>query len=155
MTGLAPTQAPALQVSSCVHMLPSLQDVPSAGSWHAPLPSHMPVLPQVFVEVGQVFAAGSRGALPVAMLVQVPALPDSAHDWQPPLQAVSQQIPVASAASVFTQWDWLQSVSAPQTAPGASLSPHLFVWVLHGTPDAQSPLLVQVVRQVAWLTLQA
>ena len=34
-------------------------------------------------------------ALPVAMLVQVPRLPDKAHDWQAPPQAELQQTPCA------------------------------------------------------------
>jgi hypothetical protein len=39
----------------------------------------LPVLPQVFVaSTGHMLA--SRGALPAAMLVQVPALPETAHD---------------------------------------------------------------------------
>jgi hypothetical protein len=136
-------------------MFPSLQAVPSAGSWQPAFPSHLPVFPHVFVLVGQVLTAGSRGAVPAAMLVQVPTLPDRAHDWQPPVHEVSQHSPVASAACVFTQWACAQSPSDPQVAPGASLSPHLFVWVLQVTPEAQSEPLVQVVRQVAPLVLQA
>ena len=89
------------------------------------------------------------------MLLHVPALFDTVHDWQPPVHAVSQQIPVASEARVFTQWAWAQSLSAPQVAPRDSLSPHLFVWVLQAVPEAQSPLPVHVVRQVAALLLQA
>jgi hypothetical protein len=34
-------------------------------------------------------------ALPVATLVQVPSVLDSAHDWQAPVQALSQQTPWA------------------------------------------------------------
>jgi hypothetical protein len=136
-------------------MFPSLQEVPSAGTWHAPPPSQLPVLPHVFVVVGQVFTAGSRGAEPTGRFVHVPILVDWAHDWQPLAQAVSQQIPVVSAARVFTQWPCEQSPSTPHAVPFASLSPHLFVWVLHVTPEAQSEALVQVVRQLDALTLQA
>jgi hypothetical protein len=85
------------------------------------------VLPHVFELVGQVFTVGSRGAAPAARLLQVPFLFERAHDWQPPLQLESQQIPVVSAAWVFTQWPSEQSPSTPQAMPFASLSPHLFV----------------------------
>jgi len=153
--GLAPTQVPLLQVSSWVHMFPSLHEVPSAGIWHPPAPSQFPVLPHVFEPVGQVFTVGSRGAAPAARLLHVPILFDRAHDWQPPVQLESQQIPVVSAARVFAQWPNEQSPSTPQVMPFASLSPHLFVCVLQVTPDAQSEAPVQVVRQLDALTLQA
>jgi hypothetical protein len=37
--------------------------------------------------------AGS--VVPVATLVQVPTVPESAHDWQAPVQLLSQQTPCA------------------------------------------------------------
>jgi len=85
-------------------MFPSLQEVPSGGTWQAPLPLQLPVFPHVFEVVGQVLTAGSRGAEPAARLVHVPSFDVRAHDWHPLVQAVSQQIPVVSVARVFTQW---------------------------------------------------
>jgi hypothetical protein len=148
-----PAHMPLMQASPVVHGFPSLHVLPSAGTWQPPFPSHLPVFPHMFVLVGQVFAAGSRGGLPTEMLVHVPVFPDNAHDWHPPVHAPSQQIPVASVARVFAQWAWEQSASAPHTCPSGSLSPHLFVCVLHVTPEAQSELAVQVVRHVAASTL--
>jgi hypothetical protein len=59
--------------------------------------------------------------------MQVPALPATSHDMQLPVQVVEQQTPCA-------QWVDLQSVSAPQLAPGG-LSPQL--------PETQKLPLVQ------------
>ena len=59
--------------------------------------------------------------------MQVPALPVTSHDLQFPVQVVAQQ-------TLWAQWADLQSVSAPQLAPGG-LSPQL--------PETQKFPLVQ------------
>ena len=59
--------------------------------------------------------------------MQVPALPVTSHDMQLPVQVVAQQ-------TLWAQWDDLQSLSAPQLAPGG-LSPQL--------PEMQKLPLVQ------------
>jgi hypothetical protein len=50
------------------------------------------------------------GSVPAGMTLHVPALPESAHDWQVPVQAVAQQV------------DWLQFPEA-QSTPAAHAEP--------------------------------
>lgn len=64
--------------------------VPLAYFWHAPA-WHLPLVPQLEAPWSLHMPDGS--ALPVATLVQVPRVPDSAQDWQAPLQALLQQTP--------------------------------------------------------------
>jgi hypothetical protein len=52
--------------------------------------------------------AGST--VPLATLVQVPSVPDSAQDWQAPVQALSQQTP-------WAQKPLLHWLPAEQLAP--------------------------------------
>jgi hypothetical protein len=69
-------------------------------------------------------------------LLQVPALPDSAHDLQVPVQSVLQQTPWAQNP------DW-HSVPAPHVAPGG-LRPQLPALQVAGA--TQSASTEQVVR---------
>ena len=55
----------------------SAHDVPLAYFWHAPA-WHLPLVPQLAAPWSLHMPEGS--ALPVATLVQVPSVPDSAHD---------------------------------------------------------------------------
>ena len=70
--------------------------------------------------------------------MHVPALPESAHDMQPPVQAVWQQTPWAQVSPVS------QSAVAAQTAPAGFL-PH--EPLTQNEPPAQSASAPQVVRQ--------
>jgi hypothetical protein len=83
----------------------------------------LPVLPQTLPD-GTGHMVAVRGGLLAAMLVQVPLLLASEQLWQPPVQALLQQTPVASSGEFFTQKLEAQSVSSPQVLPAASLSPH-------------------------------
>ena len=69
----------------------------------------------------------ASGSWPAGTLMQVPALPATSQDLQLPVQTVAQQTPSAQIPD-------LQSVAAPQLAPGA-LSPQL--------PETQKLPLVQ------------
>lgn len=68
------------------------QAVPLGYFWQAPA-WQRPLVPQLVAPWSLHIPAGS--ALPVATFVHVPSVPDSAHDWQAPLQALSQQTPWA------------------------------------------------------------
>jgi len=61
-----------------------------AQNRQAPAPLHMPSVPQV-VETVVAHCEGGFGAVPLATLLQVPSLPEVAHDLQVPVQAWSQQ----------------------------------------------------------------
>jgi hypothetical protein len=75
-----------------------------------------------------------NGSAPAGTLVQMPALPLSAHDLQSPSQAVVQQVPCAQAPE-------LQSASAEQPAPIGFLPQLPFVQAF---PVVQSALVVQL-----------
>jgi hypothetical protein len=64
--------------------------VPVAYRRQPPLPSQVPSVPQLAPPLSVHWDSGS---LPAGTLVQVPALPDSAHDWQVPVQLELQQTP--------------------------------------------------------------
>jgi hypothetical protein len=68
--------------------VPSAQEVPLAYFWQAPT-WHLPLVPQLAAPRSLHIPEGS--AFPVATLVQAPSVPASAHDWQAPVQALSQQ----------------------------------------------------------------
>jgi hypothetical protein len=76
--------------------------VPLAYFWQAPA-WHLPLLPQLAAPWSVHLPAGS--ALPVATLVQVPSVPDSAHDWQAPAQALLQQTPWAQKPLLHWSFD--------------------------------------------------
>jgi len=63
-------------------------DVPLAYFWQAPA-WHLPLVPQLGAPWSLHIPEGST--VPVATLVQAPSVPASAHDWQAPVQALSQQ----------------------------------------------------------------
>lgn len=89
-----------------VQVLPP-QAVPAAYFPQAPLPSQNPSPMQVAAPWSSHWASGS---CPAGTLMQVPALPGTAHDLQVPVQAVAQQTPCAQNAE-------LQSPFVPQLAP--------------------------------------
>jgi hypothetical protein len=86
----------------------------------------LPVVPQDVGPMSLQTPAGS--VLPVGVLLQVPIVPASAHDWHDPSQAELQQTPWAQ------KLDW-HSPAAEQEAPSGFL-PH---WLaLHTFGDWQS-----------------
>jgi len=127
-----------LQVRADVSVEPvqvaETQVVPAAYSRQAPIPSHVPSRAHVPDPSSGHWASGSW---PLGTLVHVPGVPESAHDWQRPVQVVWQQTPCA-------QWAELHSVSPPQVAP-IGLRPQLPPLQVLG--DAQSADVEQVVLQ--------
>jgi hypothetical protein len=77
---------------------------PAAVSWQPALPSHRPVLPQLFAApTGHMVAM--RGAALAAMLLHVPIRAAMVQLWQPLVQALLQQTPLVQnplVQSVFT-----------------------------------------------------
>jgi hypothetical protein len=100
-----------------------------------PAPSQVPSVPQPGAPVSAHWASGSW---PDGTLLQVPALPDSAHDLQSPVQAVPQQTPCWQKPDA-------QSVAAPQAAP-SGCRPQLPA--VQTFPVVQSLLVPQAVRQL-------
>ena len=109
----------------------------------ASLPLQFPVFPQTPVPcaAGQVTGVVVRGELPLALLEQIPTLPDNVQLWQPSAQALSQQ-------TLSTQCPLAQSVPVAQPSPLASVDPQ---WWLGTETQAlgvtQSAVVTQVVRQ--------
>jgi hypothetical protein len=130
----------AEQVSAVVQALLSLQAFINS---HLSLPSHFPVFPQTPVPcaAAQVSGLVTRGELPLAILEQVPTLPDNEQLWQPSAQALSQQ-------TLSTQCPLAQSVPAAQPSPLARVDPQ---WWLGTETQAlgvtQSAVVTQVFRQ--------
>jgi hypothetical protein len=124
--------------------LPATHAVPFAYSWQAPAPLQRPLMPQVVTPASMHCVAGV-GAWPVGTLVQVPALPVSAQDWQVPVQAVAQQTP-------WAQKPELHSAAVAQTTPSAFFEQ---VPPLQTLGDTQSPLTVQLVLQMFIVVSQA
>ena len=83
---------PGVNVVVAAGHVESLQGVPFAYFWHAPA-WHLPFVPQLAPPASAQRPAGS-GA-PVVTFVHVPSVPVRAHDWQAPVQALSQQTPCA------------------------------------------------------------
>jgi hypothetical protein len=93
------TQVPlVLQVADGVSVEPvhvaAAQVVPEAYFWQAPLPSHLPLVPQVDAPASVHWVAGV-GACPAGTCLQVPTLPDRLQAVQVPVQALLQQTPFA------------------------------------------------------------
>ena len=89
----APSQAdPPVKVPVPDGQLAAPQKVPEGYFWQAPA-WQRPSVPQLFCPWSLHMPAGST--VPVGTLVQVPCVPESAHDWQAPLQRLSQQTPWA------------------------------------------------------------
>jgi hypothetical protein len=109
--------------------------VPVAYRRQPPVPSHIPSVPQLAAPLSMHWFSGS---CPTATKAQVPALPDSAHERQVPVQLELQQTPC-----------W-QRPEAHSTAPAHAVpSGFLLHWpALQMLGAAQSALVVQVVRQV-------
>jgi hypothetical protein len=112
----APSQRAEVVSVEPLHPI-SLQIVPAGNLSQAPVPSHMPVDPQV-----EAASTGhsSRGSVPSWALTQVPTVPWPAQVTQTPVHALLQQTPSAqkllahSAAIVH---------DAPIGLPGASIPP--------------------------------
>jgi len=111
------------------------QTVPVAYSRQAPLPSQLPSVPQVDAPLSVHWFSGSA---PTATNEQVPAVPDSAHDRQVPVQLELQQTPC---------WQRPDAHSVP---PAQVVPSGFFVhWpALQMLGAMQSALVVQVVKQV-------
>jgi hypothetical protein len=110
--------------------------VPSTQLRQAPMPLHMPSSPHVVAAVATHWVAGV-GAVPLAMLLQVPRLPAIAHDRQAVLQAWLQQYPCAQKPESH-------SPAAVQAAP-IGLSVQALALQMFGATQSVAP--VQVVRQ--------
>ena len=104
----------------------------------APLPLHMPSVLQLATPRSAHWFSGSA---PAATLVHAPTVPASAHDWQVPPHAESQQTPCAQKPD-------RHSPPAPQATPAAFLA-QLPPMQVNGA--TQSALTVQVVRQAVAL----
>jgi hypothetical protein len=83
-----------LQVRADVSVDPvqvaAAQVVPAAYRRHAPLPLHIPSVPQVAAVASVHWSSGSA---PLGTLVHAPTVPAIAHDLHVPVQAVAQQTP--------------------------------------------------------------
>ena len=111
------------------------QTVPLAYSRQPPAPSQVPSVPQLDAPLS---AHWLKGSVPTAAKVQVPAVPESAHDRQVPVQLELQQTPC---------WQRPEAHSIPP--PHAVPSGFFVHWpALQMLGAAQSALAVQVVRQV-------
>jgi hypothetical protein len=137
--GVVVWQVPVpLQVRGDVNVVPvqveAAQVLPSAYRRQAPLPSHMPSVPQVDAPWS---AHWLKGSAPAATDAQVPTVPVRLHDRQMPAQAVAQQTPCSQKPE-------LHSPAAPQVAPIGFL-PQLPARQVFGL--VQSLVAVQVVRQ--------
>jgi hypothetical protein len=82
--------------------------VPAATCRHLPVPSQLPSLAQTFVVVAHWLAG--VGAAPAGTGAQVPVEPVRLHATQVPVQAVSQQTPLAQLPDVHSE-------PAPQVVP--------------------------------------
>jgi len=116
--GLTHAPAPSQRDSGVTLLVLALQLLaaqltPAAYFWQPPIPSHLPLVPQVEAACVTQMPCGS--ALLAGTDVQVP-LPLKLQATQPPVQAVAQQ-------TLSTQWPEPQSASALQAAPLA-LGPH-------------------------------
>jgi len=131
------TPAP-LQVRAGVNVVPLQVDAaqvePIAYRRQAPLPSHVPSLPQVFAPWSVHWLNGSA---PAATDAQVPMVPARPHDRQMPTHAVAQHTPCSQKPESH-------SAAAPQVALIGFL-PQLPLMHVFGL--VQSALLPQVVRQ--------
>jgi len=127
-----------LQVRAGVNADPvqraAAQVVPAAYRRQAPAPSHVPSVPH---EVLPLSVHWSRGSCPTGTSVQVPALPDSAHDRQVPLQLEAQQTPCWQSPDAH-------SVPAAQVRPSGFFEQTPALQMLGAT---QSELPEQRVRQ--------
>jgi hypothetical protein len=121
-------------VSSAAVQLRDPQGVAGGNSWQPPVPSHLPVRPQL--AAGSAVQPVARGSALLGRSRQEPAAPTTLHDRQAPLQSpVSQQTP-------SMQWvDW-HSLPLLQAVPSGFL-PH--EPLMHGMPGAQSAELPQLV----------
>jgi hypothetical protein len=94
-------------VNVAVLQVGSLQLIPAAYFWHAPA-AHLPLVPQLADPWSTQVLAGS--AEPAGTLVQVPAVPGSAHDLHGFMHVVPQQTPCQ-------HWLEAHSTGAEQLAP--------------------------------------
>lgn len=85
-----------LQVRAGVNVDPlqvaAMHTVPAACSRQAPAPLQKPSWAHVLAAAGAHWFSGSS---PFGTLVQAPAVPGRAHDWQTPVHAVAQHTPCA------------------------------------------------------------
>ena len=143
-TGAGAAQLPAPShllagpiIAAPVQLIVTLQSVVALASAQAPAPLHCPVLPQGGAG-GHAFA--TRGAIPAAMLEQVPTLPVSLQLWHEPAHAPSQHTP-------SVQLLLMQSPLAAHTCPFGKGVPQIWSTWRQITPAAHSVLEVQMMRQ--------
>lgn len=115
------------------------QVVPLAQSLQLPDPSQVPSKPQPDCGACGHWLA-TAGAAPAGTSEQVPTFPASAHDWQVPLQAMSQQTPCEQLLE-------LHSLPITQVTPVGFL-PHVSVLCWHEFGGEQSAVVVATVQEV-------
>lgn len=97
-------------------------------------------MPQVAAPASAHWASGSW---PAGTLVQAPALPASAHDWQTPVQAEAQQTPCWQAPEAQSPGP----VHVVPSAPPAQLPGTQQMVPLQVALPAQSAFVAQLVLQ--------
>jgi hypothetical protein len=118
--------------------------VPDGYFWQAPLPLQRPFVPQVDEPWSVHWVVGFGGCPPV-IEVQVPTVPDSAHELQVVLQALLQQTPCAQNPE-------LHIAAAEQGDPIDSFPQVPTVWpdgMVQEAGEVQSVASVQLVLQAA------
>jgi hypothetical protein len=105
-----------------------------------PPPSQKPSVPQPVAPASLHWLSGSA---PAGTLVQVPPLPESAHDWQFPVQLDAQQTPCWQSPDAQSPGPAQVVPSAPpEQWPGMQQIVPVQVY-----PEAQSALVAQLVLQ--------
>ena len=110
------------------------QVVPAAYRRQPPAPSHVPSAPHVATPASVHWFSGS---CPLGTFTQVPIVPAIAHDRQLPMHVPIQQTP----------WAQLFELHSPSPAHAAPTGFKPQLPVLQTLGDAQSALVVHVVRQ--------
>jgi hypothetical protein len=149
--------APGVNVVVASGQTEALHAVPWVYFWQAPA-WHLPLRPQLVAPSSAHLPAGSCD--PVGTLVQVPSIPGSAHDWQAPSQALSQQTPWAQklerhsvpveheAPGIFLPHEFaLQTFGARQFASAVQAPKHelpLHAYGLHGSESGATHFPVEL-----------
>jgi hypothetical protein len=139
LADVAARQVPVpLQVRAGVTVEPvhvaATQVVPATYRRQPPAPSHVPSAPHVATPASVHWFSGSW---PLGTFTQVPAVPAIAHERQLPVQVPMQHTP----------WAQLPELHSPSPAHAAPSGFRPQLPVLQTLGEAQSALVVQVVRQ--------
>ena len=112
------------------------QDTDVAPSWQAPVPLHIPVLPQGGLAVQRLIVSG----VPAGTFVQFPAAVPTLHAWQSAHELAPQQTPSTQKRPVR------QSLVAVHDWPWRCRLPQWLVFGSQMLGDRQSGSLVQTAR---------